>query len=217
MNSKDSKTSDLQRLLLNLTDNIDLRRKDKYIVLSNLSIYYTWKNVKNSYKNNKFKISAPTQNEEFELSNRSYSISDIQDYSEYILNKHREKTVNPSIRISINKIENRITLKTKTGYFLELLTPETMKLLESTKSKITKDENGENVPYSEITEVVLIQSNVVNNSYQQNSRVLYTFVPNKSFGQLLDASPENFIFLKSFDSEFSYIDVWFTDQSSNIK
>ena len=82
-----------------------------------------------------------------------------------------------------------------------------MKLLESTKSKITKDKNGENVPYSEITEVVLIQSNVVNNSYQQNSRVLYTFVPNKSFGQLLDASPENFIFLKSFDSGFSYIDV----------
>ena len=198
MNSKDSKTSDLQRLLLNLTDNIDLRRKDKYIVLSNLSIYYTWKNVKNSYKNNKFKISAPTQNKEFELSNRSYSISDIQDYSEYILNKHREKTVNPSIRISINKIENRITLKIKTGYFLELLTPETMKLLESTKSKITKDKNGENVPYSEITEVVLIQSNVVNNSYQQNSRVLYTFVPNKSFGQLLDASPENFYIFKIF-------------------
>ena len=80
---------------------------------------------------------------------------------------------------------------------------------------ITKDENGENVPYLEITEVVLIHCNVVNNSYQQNSRVLYTFVPNKSFGQLLDISPENFIYLKTFDSEFSYIEVWFTDQNSN--
>ena len=81
--------------------------------------------------------------------------------------------------------------------------------------KITKDKNGEHVPYLEITEVVLIHCNVVNNSYQQNSRVFYAFVLNKSFGQLLDISPENFIFLKTFDSEFSYIEVWFTDQNSN--
>ena len=90
-----------------------------------------------------------------------------------------------------------------------------MKLLVSTKSKITKNENGENSPYLEIIEVVLIHCNVVNNSYQQNSRVLYTFLPNKSFGQLLDISPESFIFLKTFDSEFLYIEVWFTDQNSN--
>ena len=89
-----------------------------------------------------------------------------------------------------------------------------MKLLASTKSKITKDENGENVPHLEITEVVLMHYNIVNNDYQQDSRVLYTFVPNKSFGQLLDISPKNFIFLKTFDSEFSYIEVWFTDQNS---
>ena len=89
-----------------------------------------------------------------------------------------------------------------------------MKLLGSTKSKITKDENGENVPHLEITEVVLVHCNIVNNDYQQDSRVLYTFVPNKSFGQLLDISPKNFIFLKTFDSEFSYIEVWFTDQNS---
>ena len=93
------------------------------------------------------------------------------------------KTINPSIRIYINKIENRITFKIKTGYYLELLTPETMKLLGSTKSKITKNQNGENVPYSEITEVVLIHCNVVNNNYQQKSTVLYTFVLNESFGQ----------------------------------
>ena len=136
MNSENSKTSDHHKLLPNLTDKIDLRRKDKYTALSNLSIYYTWKNIKQSYKNNKFKISAPTWNEEFELPDGSYSISDIQDYFEYILKKHGEKTVNPSIRMYINKIENRITFKIKTGYCLELLTPETMKLLGSTKSKI---------------------------------------------------------------------------------
>ena len=99
MNSENSKTSDPRRLLLNLTDKIDLRRKDKYIALSNLSIYYTLKNIKKSYTNNGFKISAPIWNEEFELPDESYSISHVQDYFEYILKKHGEKTVNPSIRI----------------------------------------------------------------------------------------------------------------------
>ena len=98
-----------------------------------------------------------------------------------------KKIVNPLIKIYTNKIENRITFKIKTGYYLELfLTPQTLKLLGSTTSKIIKDKNGENVPYLEIKKVVLIRCNVVNNSYQQNSRVLHTFVPNKSFGQLLD-------------------------------
>ena len=86
-----------------------------------------------------------------------------------------------------------------------------MKLLWSTKSKIIKDEDGENLPYLEITEVVLIHCNIFNNSYQQNSRFLYTFVPNKPSGQLLDISTENCTFLKTFDSEFSYMEVWFTD------
>ena len=105
-----------------------------------------------------------------------------------------------------------MTFKIKTGY--HLLTPETMDLLGSTKSKITKNKNGKNVPHLEITEVVLIHCNVVYNSYLQNSRVLFTFVPNQSVGQLLYISPENFIFLKTFDSEFSQTDVWFTDQNS---
>ena len=94
------------------------------------------------------------------------------------------------MRICINEIENRIMFKMETGYYLELLTPETMKLLGSTKNKITKDENGENVPHLEITEVVLVHCNIVNNSYPQNSRVLYTFISNKLFGQLLDISPK---------------------------
>ena len=116
--------------------------------------------------------------------------------------------------IDVNKIKNRITFKIKTGYCLELLMPEMMKLLESTESKITKDKNDENVPHLQITEAVLIHCNIVNNDYQQNSRVLYTFAPNKSFGQLLDISPKNVMFLKTFNSEFSYIEVWFTDQNS---
>ena len=99
-------------------------------------------------------------------------------------------------------------LKIKTGYYLKLLTPETMKLFGSTKSKdITKTEVGENMPSLEIAEVVLVYCNIVNNYYQQNLRVLHTFIPNKSVGQLLDISPKNFIFLKTFDSQFSYIEV----------
>ena len=90
-----------------------------------------------------------------------------------------------------------------------------MKLLGRTYSKIRKDKNGENVPFLEIIEVVLIHCTVVNNSYQQNSRALYTFVPNKAFGQLWHISPKNFVFSKTFDSEFLYIEVWFTDQNSN--
>ena len=163
-----------------------------------------------------FKISVPTWNKEFELPDGSYSISDIQYYFEYILKQHREKTNNPLIRIYINQIENRITFKSKTGCYFELLTPETMKLLGSTKSKITKNENGENVFHFEITEVVLVHCNFCNNNYQQNSRVLYIFVPNKSFGQSLDVSPKNFTVLKTFDLEFSYIEVWFTDQNSKL-
>ena len=90
-----------------------------------------------------------------------------------------------------------------------------MKLLRSTKSKITKDKNGENVPYLEIVELVLIHCNLVDNNYQQNSRILYTFVPNKPFGSLLEISPPNHIFLKTFNSEFQEIKVWFTDQNSS--
>ena len=160
-------------------------------------------------------MSALAWNEEFELPDGSNSISGIQYYFEYILKKLGENAVNPSIRIYINKIKNRVTFKIKTRYYLEPLTPETMKLLGSTKSKITKDGNGENVSYLEITEVMLIHCNVVNNTYQQNSSVLYIFVPNKSFGQFLHISPKNLIFLQTFDSKFSYIKVSFTDQNSN--
>ena len=150
MNSENSKTSEPHILKLKLTDKLDLRLDKKVIALSNLSIYYTWNNIKSSYNNNKFKISAPTWNEEFTLPDGSYSISDIQDYFVYIFKKHGEntdikkngQTTNKSpIDIYVNKVENRITFKIKDGYSLELLTKETMKLLGSTENKITKDKN----------------------------------------------------------------------------
>ena len=114
----------------------------------------------------------------------------------------------------MNKIENRITFQIKNGYYLEPLTPETIKLFGSNKSKITKNKNGENVPHLEIVELVLIHCNVVNNNYHQNPRILYTFFPNKPFGSLLEISSPNHVFLKTFNLEFQEIKVWFTDQNS---
>ena len=111
MNSENSRTSEYHVLLLKLTDKLDLRRGQKTVALSNLSIYYTWKNVKSSCNNNKFKISAPTWSEEFELPDGSYSVSDTQDYFECILNKHSESVDNPSIRIYVNKIKFKIELR----------------------------------------------------------------------------------------------------------
>ena len=215
MNSENSKTSNPHVLSLKLVNKLNLRIGEKVIALSNLSIYYTWKDIKGTYNNNKFKISAPTWYEEFKLPDGSYSISDIQDYFGYILKKHAENTNKSPVLIYVNEIENRVTFKIKNGYSLELLTPETMKLLGSTENKITKNKNGENVSHLEITEVVLVHCNIVNNDYQQDSRVLYTFVPNKPFGSLLEISPANHIFLKTFNSEYDEIIVWFTDQNSN--
>ena len=137
MNSENSKTSESYILKLKFTDKLDLRLDKKVIALSNLSIYYTWSIIKSLYNNNKFKIS-PTWNEEFILPDGSYCISDIQDYFQYILKKHGENIDKPSIQIYVNKIKNRITFKIKNGYTLELLTKQTMKLLGSTKNKITK-------------------------------------------------------------------------------
>ena len=144
------------------------------IPLSNISIYYTWKNIKSSYNNNEFKISAPTRNDKFELPDRSYSVSNIPDYFEYIFKNHGENIDNPSVKEYVNKIENWIIFKIWNGYSLDLLTPETMKLPGSTENKRDKDKNGENKPHLEITEVILVNCNIVNNGYQQDSRFLYT-------------------------------------------
>ena len=138
MNSGNSNTSDPHRLLLNLTDEINLKRSDKYVALSKLSIYDTWKNIKKSYKNKKCKISAPTWIKQFELSGGSYSVSDISDYFKYIFKKHETTTDNLWVKICRNKMKNRKKIKIQTRYYLEFLTPETMKLLGINKSKIIK-------------------------------------------------------------------------------
>ena len=214
MNSENSKTPKLHVLILKLTNKLDLRLGEKILALSTLSIYYTLKNMKSPQNNNKFNISAPTWHDKFELPYGSYSVSDIEDYCEYILTKHGEDIDKPSLQIYVNKIETRVTFKIKNGYSLVLLTSETMKLLGSTKNKISKTKNGGNVSHLEITEVVLVHCDIVNNDYQQDPRVLYAFVPNKPFGSLLEISPTNPIFLKTFNSEYDEIKVWLTDQKS---
>ena len=128
MNLKNSQTSKPHVLILKFTDKLDLRRGENRIALSNLSIYCTWKNIKSSYNNNKFKTSAPSWNDKFELPDGSHSVSDIEDYCEYILKKHGEDIDNASVKIHVHKIENRITFRIKNGYSLQLLIPETMKL-----------------------------------------------------------------------------------------
>ena len=185
MKSENSKTSKLHVLILKLTNKLDLRLSEKgYCLIKSqyYYYYYTWRNIKSSYSNNKFKIPAPTSNDEFELPDGSYSVSDIQDYFEYILKKHGEDIDEPSVQTYVNQIENRIVFKIKGGYSLELLNSETMKLLGNTENKTTKNKNGENVPHLKVIEVVLVYCDIANNDYQQNSRVLYTFVPNKPFG-----------------------------------
>ena len=113
VNSERSKTSEPHVLILKLTDKLDLSRGERIIALSIISIYYILKNIKSSYNNNKFKISAPTWNNKFELPDGSYSALDIQDYFKYILKRHGENIDNPSVKIYVNKIENRITLELK--------------------------------------------------------------------------------------------------------
>ena len=112
MNSDNSKTSKPHVLILKLTNKLDLGIGEKIIALSNLSIYYTWRNIKCSCNNNKFKISAPTWNDKFDLPDGSFSVSDIQDYFEYILKKHRENNGKPSVQIYVNlKIGSHLKLK----------------------------------------------------------------------------------------------------------
>ena len=214
MNTENSKTNKPHRFKLDLTDELNLKNPNKNVALANFSIYQTWKNIKSENKNIKFKISAPTWNDTFDLPDGSYSISDIQDYFEFMIKKH--KTLNEDLPIEIypNKIKNRIVFKIKTGYKLELLTPETMKLLGSTKKDVDSNKNGEIVPKLESVEVVLVHCNLVKNDYQHTSKVLFSFVPNKQFGQLINISPNTLTMMNTVNTEFSHIEVWFTYQIS---
>ena len=182
MKTKNSKTNEPHRFKLDSTDKLNLKNPNKNMALANLGIYYTWKNIKSEYNSNKFKLSAPTWNDTFYLPDVSYSISDIQDYFEFIIKKHEVLTENLPIQIYPNKIKNRIVFKIKTGYKLEFLTPETMKLLGSTKKDVVSDNNSENVPKLESVEVAVVHRDLVKNDSQYTSKVLFSFVPNKQFG-----------------------------------
>ena len=146
----------------------------------------------------------------FDLTDDSYSIADIQDYFE-IIKKHETLTENLQVQIYPNKIKNRIVFKIKTRYKLELLTPETMKLLGSTKKDVDSDKNSENVPKLESVEVVLVHCNLVKNDYQHTSKVLFSFVLNKQFGQLINISPHSLTMMNTINTDFSFAEVWFTD------
>ena len=146
INTENGKTDESNRCRLYFTDKSDLRR-NKTISLANLSIYYTWENIKSSYNNNKFKISSPTWSETFDLPDGSFEISDIQDYFLKMINKHEkvENNEDSPILMYTNEIRNRLNFKIKTRYKLELLTEETQKLLGD-ESVIDKDKNSKNVP-----------------------------------------------------------------------
>ena len=140
MNAENSKTNELHKFVLNLSQRLNLRSSNRHLVLF-LSIYYTWKNIIKQYKKNKLKIIAPTQTDGFELPNGSYSVSEIQYYIKYIIKKHETLTKIPPIHVYINRINNRLVFKIKDAYKLELQTPETMKLFGSTKKIIDKTKN----------------------------------------------------------------------------
>ena len=148
------------------------------------------------------------------MSDGSYSVSDIQDYFEYIIKKHETIPDNPPVQIYVNKIKNRIVFKIKAGYKLELLPEETMQLLGSSKKVIDKNKDGEIVPRLKTVEVVLVHCNLVNKNYQQAPKVLFTLVPNKQFGQSITVTPHSLTMLKTTNAEFSDIEVSFTDQNN---
>ena len=202
MNTANSKTKNSNKLVNNFIDKLNLKNPNKNIAFANLSIYYTWKNIKSDYNNNKFKISAPTWNDTFDVPDGSYSIAALQNYFECIIKKHETIAKVSPVLIYVNEINNRIVFKIKSGYKLELLLKETMKLLGSSTNTIDGDKNSELVPKLESVDFVLVHCNVVNNSYQQASKVLFTFVPNKNYGQLITVSPETLLMPKAVNTEF---------------
>ena len=185
MSTENSKTSDPNRFRLYFTDKIDLRGNKK-IVLSDLSIHYTWYNIKEAYNNNKVRLSGPTWSEDVTSPGGSYEISQLQTYFlDEVIIKHESNVKSNEqspILIYANRILNRVSFRIKTGYKLELLTNETMRLLRD--GMVKRMVNGENVPKLEIVRKVLVFCNLVQNVYLQESKLLFSFVPNSRFGSL---------------------------------
>ena len=183
--------------------------------LTDLRIYYTWKNINSAFNNRNCKIYAPTQNDEFDLAEGSYFVSGIQDYFEYIIENRNTIANNTPVQIYVNKTKNRVVFKIKLGCKLELLSLETIKLLGSTKNDVDQDKDGENVLRLQPIEDFLVSQSLVNNNYyQQVSKILFTFVPKKEFGQLMNISTHSLTMLNATNTKFSFIEVWFTDQNS---
>ena len=164
MNTLNRKANESNKFMYQFIDKLNLKNPNKNMALANLSISYTWKNIKSEYSNNKFKISAPTWNDKFNLPDGSYSVSDIQDYFECIIKKYKTIADNSPVQIYVNKIKNRIVFKIKTGYKLELLTKEIIQLLRSSKKDIDQNKDGKIVPKLETVEVVLVHCHLVNNN-----------------------------------------------------
>ena len=209
MNTGNSKTKHSNQFVYNFTDKLNLKNPNKNIALANLSIYYTWKNFKSDCNNNKFKISAPTWNDTSDVPDGSYSYTTLQNCFEYIIKKHETIVDVYPVLIYVNEINNRIRIifKIKSGYKLELLSKETTDTIDG-------DKNSELVRKLESVDLVLVHCNLVNNNYQQSSKILFTFVPNKKYGQLITVSPETLIMLNTVNTEFSFIEIWFTDQDN---
>ena len=217
MSTENGKTSDSNRFRLYFTDKIDLRGNKK-IALSDLSIHYTWYNIKEQYNNNKFRLFAPTWSEDVTIPDDSYEISQIQNYFLDEVIKKYESDVKSNEQSPIltyaNRILNRITFRIKTGYKLELLTNETMRLFgDGPITDTTK--NGENVPRLEIVRNVLVFCNLVENVYLQDIKLLFSFA-NSRFGSLLSITPQMLKYCDTVDSIFDYIEISFADQNGRL-
>ena len=162
---------------------------------------------------NSIKIINLMMNDEFELPDGSYSVSDTEACIKYIIKKHETLATIPPIHVYINRINNRLVFKITDGDKLELQTPETMRLFASTKTLIGKTKKGEKVPNLEVVKVVLVRCNLADNQYQQKSEVLYTSTPNKSNAYFLKVEPSNLVSLKIYNTELHEIIMTFTDQN----
>ena len=216
MKTLNSRTNESKKVIYQFTGKLNLKNPNQNMALANLSIYYTWKNIKFEYNNNKLKIFAPTWNDEFNLPYGFYSVSDIEDYFEYIIKKYETIADNLAVQIYVNKIKNRIVFKIKTGYKLGLLSKETRQLLGSSKKDIDQNKDGKILPKLEtcFSTFSVCNCNLVNSNCQQASKVLFTFVPNKQFGQLITITPHSPAMLKTVNAEFLFIEVWVTDENN---
>ena len=206
MSTENSKSSDPNIFRLYFTDKIDLRGNKNY----------TWHNIKEQYNNNKFRLSGPTCSEDVTIPDGSYEISQIQNcFLDEVIKKHKSNVKSNEqspILIYVSRILNRVSIRIKTGYKLELLTNETMRLLGDGPI-IDTTKNSENVPKLEIVRNVLVFCNLVENAYLQDSKLLFSFVSNFRFGSLLSITPQVLKYCDTVDSIFDYIEISFTDQN----